>query len=256
MNNRLMLAALIVLLGAKLVDAQSPVGNTQPNIFQESSTIAFGSPTGKTLLFEGRPALHLYALNQFGDQVWQKTGIRDSESWLPKRVAMATGFSFLPEIRMNTDRSNPVRTPSYRIRATHQVLWMRRNKSDNDGALAHALEGTRRRLSNYWSPPYAFERLLYRLGQPSVRNRFVLKGAMLLCLWSDQPCRATRDLDLLRRGDGIARRDPRSRRSRGTQCDRFRMLLRTSGNISMMAGGGRANDVGCFASRSPHSSVY
>ena len=44
---------------------------------------------------------------------------------------MATGFSFLPEIRMNTDRSNPVRTPSYRIRATHQVLWMRRNKSDN-----------------------------------------------------------------------------------------------------------------------------
>ena len=44
---------------------------------------------------------------------------------------MATGFSFLPEIRMNADRSNPVRTPSYRIRATHQVLWMRRNKSDN-----------------------------------------------------------------------------------------------------------------------------
>ena len=75
--------------------------------------------------------MHLYALNQFGDQVWQKTGTRESESWLPKRVAMATGFSFLPEIRMNADRSNPVRTPSYRIRAKHQVLWMRRNKSDN-----------------------------------------------------------------------------------------------------------------------------
>lgn len=49
---------------------------------------------------------------------------------------------------------------------------------------------------------YAFERLLYRLGQSSVRDRFVLKGAMLLRLWSDQPYRATRDLDLLRRGDG------------------------------------------------------
>jgi hypothetical protein len=35
-----------------------------------------------------------------------------------------------------------------------------------------------------------------------MRDRFVLKGAMLLRLWSDQPYRATRDLDLLRRGDG------------------------------------------------------
>lgn len=48
---------------------------------------------------------------------------------------------------------------------------------------------------------YAFERLLYRLGQSSVRDRFVLKGAMLLRLWSAQPYRATRDLDLLRRGE-------------------------------------------------------
>ncbi len=48
---------------------------------------------------------------------------------------------------------------------------------------------------------YAFERLLYRLGQSPMRDRFVLKGAMLLRLWSEQPYRATRDLDLLRRGD-------------------------------------------------------
>jgi hypothetical protein len=33
-------------------------------------------------------------------------------------------------------------------------------------------------------------------------ERFVLKGAMLLRLWSDEPYRATRDLDLLRRGEG------------------------------------------------------
>ena len=37
-----------------------------------------------------------------------------------------------------------------------------------------------------------------------MRERFVLKGALLLRLWSDQPYRATRDLDLLRRADGSA----------------------------------------------------
>lgn len=49
---------------------------------------------------------------------------------------------------------------------------------------------------------YCLERFLYRLGASDCRDRFVLKGAMLLRLWSDQPYRATRDLDLMRRGDG------------------------------------------------------
>ena len=48
---------------------------------------------------------------------------------------------------------------------------------------------------------YCFERFLYRLGVSELRDRFVLKGAMLLRVWSDQPYRATRDLDLLRRGE-------------------------------------------------------
>ncbi|HGY92611.1 MAG TPA: nucleotidyl transferase AbiEii/AbiGii toxin family protein [Planctomycetes bacterium] len=48
---------------------------------------------------------------------------------------------------------------------------------------------------------YCLERFLYRLGASDLRDRFVLKGAMLLRLWSEQPYRATRDLDLLRRGD-------------------------------------------------------
>lgn len=48
---------------------------------------------------------------------------------------------------------------------------------------------------------YCFERFLYRLGVSNARDRFVLKGAMLLRLWADQPYRATRDLDLLRSGD-------------------------------------------------------
>lgn len=48
---------------------------------------------------------------------------------------------------------------------------------------------------------FCFERFLYRVGESNVRDRFVLKGAMLLRVWADQPYRATRDLDLLRRGD-------------------------------------------------------
>ncbi|MCL4763089.1 MAG: nucleotidyl transferase AbiEii/AbiGii toxin family protein [Burkholderiales bacterium] len=49
---------------------------------------------------------------------------------------------------------------------------------------------------------YCLERFLYRLAISDRRERFVLKGAMLLRLWSDRPYRATLDLDLLRRGDG------------------------------------------------------
>jgi Nucleotidyl transferase AbiEii toxin, Type IV TA system len=48
---------------------------------------------------------------------------------------------------------------------------------------------------------YALERLLYRLSQSRHHDRFILKGAMLFTLWSDEPHRATRDLDLLGKGD-------------------------------------------------------
>lgn len=48
---------------------------------------------------------------------------------------------------------------------------------------------------------YALERLLHRLSLSSHRKRFVLKGAMLLARWFDEPYRATRDLDLLGFGD-------------------------------------------------------
>ncbi|MEO8036781.1 MAG: nucleotidyl transferase AbiEii/AbiGii toxin family protein, partial [Acidobacteriota bacterium] len=47
---------------------------------------------------------------------------------------------------------------------------------------------------------YVCERFLFRLGSSAARERFVLKGAMLLRVWSEQPYRSTRDLDLLRRG--------------------------------------------------------
>jgi len=56
---------------------------------------------------------------------------------------------------------------------------------------------------------YLFERFLYRLSCSELRERYVLKGAMLLRLWADQPYRATVDLDLHLRGnadpDSVAR---------------------------------------------------
>jgi hypothetical protein len=48
---------------------------------------------------------------------------------------------------------------------------------------------------------YRLERLLYRLSSSKHRESFVLKGAMLMTSWMDDPHRPTRDLDLLGFGD-------------------------------------------------------
>lgn len=48
---------------------------------------------------------------------------------------------------------------------------------------------------------FALERLLFRLSQSPHADRFVLKGAMLMMSWFEDPHRATRDLDLLGFGD-------------------------------------------------------
>ena len=48
---------------------------------------------------------------------------------------------------------------------------------------------------------YTLERLLYRLSKSAHREKFVLKGAMLMRHWFDDPHRPTRDLDLLGFGD-------------------------------------------------------
>jgi predicted nucleotidyltransferase component of viral defense system len=48
---------------------------------------------------------------------------------------------------------------------------------------------------------YTLERLLYRLSSSQYRERFVLKGAMLMTNWVNDPHRPTRDLDLLAFGD-------------------------------------------------------
>jgi predicted nucleotidyltransferase component of viral defense system len=48
---------------------------------------------------------------------------------------------------------------------------------------------------------YVIERLLYRLSRSPYRHEFILKGAMLFRVWTDQIHRPTRDLDLLSRGE-------------------------------------------------------
>jgi predicted nucleotidyltransferase component of viral defense system len=48
---------------------------------------------------------------------------------------------------------------------------------------------------------YVLERLLYRLSKSKYSERFVLKGAMLMAAWFDDPHRPTRDLDLLGFGE-------------------------------------------------------
>ena len=48
---------------------------------------------------------------------------------------------------------------------------------------------------------FALERLLFWLSQSPHADRFVLKGAMLMMSWFDDPHRGTRDLDLLGFGD-------------------------------------------------------
>ena len=44
---------------------------------------------------------------------------------------------------------------------------------------------------------YVLERLLYRLSETKHRERFILKGAMLLTKWFEDPLRPTKDLDFL-----------------------------------------------------------
>ena len=67
-------------------------------------------------------------------------------------------------------------------------------------------DSVRQRLRNLASDPqqvarildtYAFERLLYRLSVSQYRNRFMLKGGMLVMLWVPGMGRFTRDVDFL-----------------------------------------------------------
>lgn len=51
---------------------------------------------------------------------------------------------------------------------------------------------------------FALERLLYRLSQTHHRDRFVLKGGLLVTIWLEDDNRVTRDADFLGHGDASA----------------------------------------------------
>ena len=53
---------------------------------------------------------------------------------------------------------------------------------------------------------YGLERILYRISQSKHRDAFVLKGALLFELWTEQRYRPTRDADFLARGQNTPER--------------------------------------------------
>ena len=53
---------------------------------------------------------------------------------------------------------------------------------------------------------YGLERVLYRIAQSKHRDLFVLKGALLFELWTEQRYRPTRDADFLARGENNTER--------------------------------------------------
>ena len=53
---------------------------------------------------------------------------------------------------------------------------------------------------------YGLERILYRIGQSRYKDSFVLKGALLFELWTEQRYRPTRDADFLSMGDNSPER--------------------------------------------------
>ena len=67
---------------------------------------------------------------------------------------------------------------------------------------------------------FALERLLFRLSRSEFSDRFVLKGALLLITWLENPHRPTRDLDLL----GLSDPDPEG------MLATFREILREEAN--------------------------
>ncbi len=53
---------------------------------------------------------------------------------------------------------------------------------------------------------YGLERILYRISQSQYREVFVLKGALLFEVWTEQHYRPTRDADFLARGQNVPQR--------------------------------------------------
>ena len=99
-------AGLALALSAAPVAAQTAADiPTRPHMFLERTYFAPFSPLGKGLLFEGEAAAHYFLFNRM-DWEWLREG---GTKWV-------WPISFMPVVRMSTSASNPVLTPSYRIR--------------------------------------------------------------------------------------------------------------------------------------------
>ena len=79
-----------------------------------------------------------------------------------------------------------------------------RNVGASVRARLQALAASKGQVFDILLTRYALERFLYRLSRSEFADRFVLKGAMLMTTWFDEPHRPTRDLDLLGFGDPAA----------------------------------------------------
>lgn len=110
----LVMTAVVTALVAAVARAQDSAST--PVVFKEKSHVSLLTPSGKSLLFEALPAAHFFFLDDLANIGWQKQGG-------PKFTASA---SFLPQIRMSTDRSSPVRTPGYRIRVNTDLVYLSR----------------------------------------------------------------------------------------------------------------------------------
>src|SRR5579864_7783966 len=55
---------------------------------------------------------------------------------------------------------------------------------------------------------YGLERILFRLSRSRHHDDFILKGALLFELWTEQRYRPTRDADFLARGDNARSASP------------------------------------------------
>ncbi|NQU50686.1 MAG: nucleotidyl transferase AbiEii/AbiGii toxin family protein [Planctomycetes bacterium] len=77
------------------------------------------------------------------------------------------------------------------------------SKSISDSIKARLLNKAKQRGEEFelYLVRYVCERFLFRLGNSSYKSDCTLKGAGLLAVWMDDPYRATRDVDLLARGD-------------------------------------------------------
>lgn len=74
---------------------------------------------------------------------------------------------------------------------------MNKNSAASIRARLLALAKERREDFNFVLTQYVVQRLLYRLSVSEFRDRFLLKGAWLFSIWSDELHRPTRDADFL-----------------------------------------------------------